>query len=241
MLRSLQAFLQVIFDGLHYVIQAQYRSSISRVTVFFYLLLAFIGFPAQAENISLSNFDEDGLQGWASKSFAGQTHYSLVDKEGKKVLKAESRAAASGLFKKIRIDLEKTPWLNWSWQVDNTLVDLDEQSKTGDDYPARVYAIVDGGLFFWQTRALNYVWASHQPKGATWSNAYTRNSKMIAIESGEDKAGRWITEKRNVREDLRRQFGEKVRYIDAIALMTDTDNTQSVAIAYYRELFFSSD
>lgn len=44
---------------------------------------------------------------------------------------------------------------NWSWRVEKPHSDLDERSKQGDDYAARVYIVVDGGLMFWKTIALN--------------------------------------------------------------------------------------
>jgi hypothetical protein len=207
----------------------------------FTFVLALLCAQVQAERIPVSQFENEGLSGWEQESFVGETQYNLVKKEGVIVLKASSNAAASGLFKKIRIDLEKTPYLNWSWQIERGLHTADERQKSGDDYPARVYVIIDGGLFFWKTKALNYVWSSHQLKESSWPNAYTGNARMIAVESGDEKAGLWISEKRNIREALQTQFGESFRYIDAVAVMTDTDNTKGVAEAYYRELFFSSD
>lgn len=208
---------------------------------FFLWFLALLFTAARAETVEVSRFGQEGLAGWQQEHFAGETQYRLIDQDGQTVLKATSRESASGLFKKIRIDLEKTPWLNWSWRVENSFSGLDERQKSGDDYPARIYVIIDGGLFFWKTRALNYVWSSHQPKESRWPNSYTDNAQMVVVESGEEKLGRWVSEKRDVHDDLKRQFGEAIRYIDAVALMTDTDNTKGAAIAYYRELFFSSD
>jgi len=202
------------------------------------LLLAL---PLQAETIVLSHFATEGLAGWDEKSFSGQTQYTLVERDGIKVLSAESKSSASALYKKMRIDLEKTPYLNWSWLVVNHLGDINERQKEGDDYPARVYVIIDGGIFFWKTRAINYVWSSHQPEGSTWPNAYTDNTRMIALQSGSAYLGQWRTEKRNIRADLRQRFGEDLRYIDGVAVMTDTDNSQGQAVSYYRDLFFSSE
>ncbi len=203
--------------------------------------LLLLTLQVQAETIALSHFATDGLIGWSEKSFYGQTQYSIVERNGDKVLLAQSNNSASALYKKIRIDLDKTPYLNWSWWVNNHLGDIDEQQKEGDDYPARVYVIIDGGVFFWKTRALNYVWSSNQPKGATWPNAYTDNARMMALETGSAYLRQWRSEKRNIRADLRQQFGEDLRYIDGVAIMTDTDNSQGQAVTYYRNLFFSSE
>jgi hypothetical protein len=203
--------------------------------------LLLLALPLQAETIALSQFATDGLSGWAEKSFQGQTQYTIVERNGDKVLLADSNNSASALYKEIRIDLEKTPYLNWSWLVVKHLGDINERQKEGDDYPARVYVIISGGVFFWKTRAINYVWSSNQPEGSSWPNAYTANARMIALESGSAFLGQWRTEKRNIRADLRRQFGEDLRYIDGIAVMSDTDNSHGQALSYYRNLFFSSE
>ena len=116
----------------------------------------------------LGGFSHNRLDGWEHKSFKGETRYELQTLDGNVVLKADSQAAGSGLFKEQRIDLEKTPFLNWSWRIDNRLSGLNEQSKAGDDYAARIYVVVKGGLAFWQTKAINYVWTGSTAKNTVW-------------------------------------------------------------------------
>ena len=205
------------------------------------LLAYLLPLPLQAETIAVSDFPTTGLASWSEKSFSGQTQYTIVKYKGDQVLLADSKNSASALYKKIRIDLEKTPCLNWDWLVTRHLGAINERHTQGDDYPARVYVVIDGGVFFWKTRALNYVWSNNQPVGSTWSNAYTDSARMIALQSGSAHLGRWRTEKRNIRADLRQQFGEDLRYIDGIAVMTDTDNSHGQARSYYRKLFFSGE
>ena len=187
-------------------------------------------------------FSSGTLDRWESKEFKGRTHYQLTDLAGTKVLKAESDGSASGLFKEQRIDLQKTPVMNWSWRIENRLGDINEQAKSGDDYAARVYVVVSGGLAFWRTRAIDYVWASTSPKGKIWPNAFAGDHvMMIALRSSGDQTGTWYTEKRNVLADLKQLVGEDIRYIDAVAVMTDTDNTHSKVTAYYGDIYFSKD
>jgi hypothetical protein len=120
-------------------------------------------------------------------------------------------------------------------------LDVDERSKAGDDYPARLYLVISGGVLFWRTRALNYVWSSHQPVGTSWPNAFTGNARMLAVESGPAHAGEWRHYRRDVRADLRRWLDEDIDAIDAVAIMTDTDNSGQHAIAYYGDIYFSTD
>lgn len=192
-----------------------------------------------AATVNVGDFANHGLDDWQRRSFQGETDYELVDVDGEQVLKAESRAAASGLYRKQTIDLTRTPWLNWRWKVKNTLGDINERSKSGDDYPARVYVVFSGGVAFWRTRTVVYVWSSNQPVGSEWKNAYTDHARVIALQSGDGKAGQWIAEKRDVREDYRRLFGEDVEEADAVAIMTDTDNTGGSATAWYADIRFT--
>lgn len=194
-----------------------------------------------ADKVVVGSFSSATLVGWESKKFNGVTNYQLTDLAGDKVLKAESKGTASGLFKKQRIDLRRTPVMNWRWRIEKRLGKLNEQAKSGDDYVARVYVVISGGLAFWRTRAINYVWAGASPKGKVWPNAFAGDhAMMIALRSATDETGTWYTEKRNVLVDLKRQFGEEIRYIDAVAVMTDTDNGKGSAVAYYGDIFFSA-
>ncbi|MFP3874688.1 MAG: DUF3047 domain-containing protein [Thiohalophilus sp.] len=199
-------------------------------------------FPLAAdagEKIVVGHFSEGELAGWEEKSFDGHTTYELVDGPQGQVLRAFTQGQASGLFREIEVDLNRTPWLNWSWKISRTFDNNNEKNRSGDDYPARVYVVVSDGVFFWRTRAVNYVWASHQPQGSQWSNAYTDNAKMVAVRSGEEKAGQWLHERRNVREDLKNLFGETIDTIDAVAVMVDGDNTGQSAESFFGNIYFS--
>jgi len=195
--------------------------------------------PAE-EKIMLGAFSTGSLEQWESKRFKNQTFYQLVELDGARVLKADSNDSASGLFKTQRIDLQQTPVLNWRWRIENRLNIHNEQIKTGDDYAARVYVVISGGFAFWQTKAINYVWANASAKGAVWPNAYAgKSAVMIAMRSTADPTGTWFSEKRDVLADLNQHFGEDVRYIGAVAIMTDTDDSKGKATSYYGDIYFS--
>jgi len=198
------------------------------------------GSAAAPLRLPVAAFSDTGLAGWETREFKGRTRYRLVSLEGRRVLRADVRGTASGLFRKIEIDLERTPWLHWSWRVDNIYQGVDEQQKSGDDYPARIYVVDSGGLLFWNTRALNYVWSSTMPAGRAWPSAFTSNAMLLAVESGSGHTGQWRHYRRNVREDFKRLFGADVNRIEAVALMTDADNAGQAATAYYGDIYFSA-
>lgn len=188
------------------------------------------------ENLVLGNFSAGDLAGWNPKIFKGETSYTLVSDGDRRVLKAHSRAAASGLYKEVTLEPRKFPVLRWSWKVEGTIPKGNGRTKEGDDYAARVYVVFPRTLF-WRTKAINYIWANTLPKGEALPNAFTANAMMVAVESGDEKAGTWVAEERNVYEDYRRLFGEDPPAIGAVALMTDTDNTGGEAEAYYGNIF----
>ena len=210
-----------------------------------YFLYAFflLFFPAvvYSSPIFVAEFSKQKLQGWDEKEFEGKTQYKIVSIDGMQVLAAQSNGAASGLFKEVSIDLKKTPFINWTWKVDNVLSGIDEKTKEGDDYVARVYVVSSGGLFVWNTKALNYVWSSKQPVGDSWPNAYTSNAHMVSVESGQAGKGQWKTYKRNVAQDFKRFHDSDISEIDVVAIMTDTDNSGLSAKAYYGDIYFSAE
>ncbi len=203
-----------------------------------------------AQTLNIAQFEKEALDKWEKKSFVGHTQYTIEKLDEKTVLHAVSDQSASGLAKEIKVDLKKTPFLNWSWRIENFLPKMDETSKPGDDYAARLYIVKSGGFFVWNTKALNYVWSSNQPQGSIWDNAYAgSNARMLALRSPQDALGKWVNEKRNVYEDMIALYGDKgsdkknedaYRYIDAVAIMSDTDDSKAKASAYYGNIYFSA-
>lgn len=204
---------------------------------------------AGIQKVVIADFSQQSLDEWKTKSFSGETQYSIVKEGDHKVLKAISDDAASGLAKEQVIDLFKTPFLHWQWKITQPLPGLDETSKGGDDYAARLYVVKSGGWKIWNTIALNYVWSSNQDQYSQWDNAFAGdNARMFALKGKADPAGVWVSEKRNVYEDLIKLFGDKgsdklneaaYRYLDAVAIMTDTDNSHLKTEAFYSNIYFS--
>lgn len=209
------------------------------VTVGLGLLLVTLAAGAQETPVGL--FSEGELRNWEAEVFSGKTRYELVQHSGRTVLHARCSDAASGLWRRIEVDLRETPVLEWSWRVDQTFSGIDETVREGDDYPARVYVVVDGGWRRWRTRAINYVWASEQPAGSDWPNAWASQAHVVALRSGAPETqGRWHREARNVREDFRRYHDREVDRIDAVAIMTDCDDTGGGAEAWYGDIRFTA-
>lgn len=200
------------------------------------LILSLTTTTCSAAEMAVGKFSTEDLSGWTDKPFKGKTTYELTKSDGKRVLKAHSVKAASGLIKKIKVDSKKFPILRWSWKIEHTLKKEDIKTKKGDDFAARVY-VVFPRTFFWRMRAINYVWASKMPKDSFTPSPYTANSLIVAVESGDEKVGTWVTEERNIYEDYKKMFGEEPPLLGGVAIMTDTDDTQDEVTAYYGDIF----
>jgi hypothetical protein len=208
------------------------------MTVLFGILSCFV-IPFQAMGAALVGaFSSEGLAGWDDKLFRDATDYALVTEEGRTVLKAHSVKSASAKIYKIEANAQETPFLRWSWKVERSLAREDVTRKQGDDFAARVY-VVFPRTFLWQTRAINYVWAAKMPKGGISPSPYTDHNQLVAVETGDVQAGQWKSEERNIYEDYLRIFHEEPPNVGAIAVMTDTDDTQDEVSAWYGDISLS--
>lgn len=187
---------------------------------------------ALAREIVLDTYEEGLSDQWEQKSFKGETRYEVTVKDGQRCIKATSKSSASALYYKIKYDPRKYPLIQWRWKISRVLAKGNALRKEGDDYAARLY-VVFPSTFFWRTKAINYVWANTLPKGKAVPNPFTGNAIMIAVESGNDLAGKWVRETRNVLDDYRKVFKKDPPRIGAVAIMTDTDNTGEEATAWY--------
>ena len=197
-------------------------------------------------------------EGWLPltfKNIASHTRYSLVKDGDTVVVKAVSEASASGLIRKIRIDPNKYPIVQWRWKVANVYNKSDVTQKDGDDYPARIYVTFEydpGRIGFFDKikynlvkqfygeyppmGAINYIWVTKAPIGTIAPNPYTERNQMIVVESGKKELDTWITEERNILDDFVAAFGETAPMISGIGIMTDSDNTKESATAFYGDI-----
>jgi hypothetical protein len=202
-------------------------------------LAAILALPATGDDIPVGRFSSGDLSAWGTMAFKGATSYAVVTDNGRSVLQAHSNKTASGLLKKVPLKTADYPLLHWSWKVEHSLPREDVKKKSGDDFAARVYVIFPRGFFKWQNRALNYVWAARMPLGSFTPSPYTSNSVIIAVESGDEKSGTWVTEERNILEDYRKAFGGEPPPVGAVAIMSDTDDTGDEVTAWYGDITFS--
>ncbi len=212
---------------------------------FYILTLTFLLLctPIKAENIKIFEFTESELNKLEVRKVRGadnKTLYSVGSDKNGNFLKAVADNSASGLGKKVNIDLNKTPIINITWKVEKDLAGIQENTKKAHDYAARVFVIKKTGATLLSNRAINYVFSSNNEIGFNAPSPYTKKSIDYVLSTTKDSLNEWITVKSNVKEDFKRFHNLNVDQLDGLAIMADTDNSKLKTISYFQNIYFSS-
>ena len=206
-----------------------------------FLITLFSG-PVVGENVYIFDFTEQGLSELDVRKVRGadnNTVYTVGSNESGNYLKAVANNAASGLGKEVKIDLNKTPFINITWKIEKDLPGIKENTKKGHDFAARVFVIKKTGATPLSNRAINYVFSSNNEIGFNSPSPYTKKSIDNVLASTKKNPDEWVTVKANVKEDFKKFHDLDVNELDGLAIMSDTDNSKMKAIAYYQNIFFS--
>ncbi|WP_339801334.1 DUF3047 domain-containing protein [uncultured Marinobacter sp.] len=224
-----------------------------------------LSLPAQAQQATIPAFSElESLgsdYGWEPLIFPNidqHSRYELVTEDDQQVVKATTGGGASGMIARLALDPGDSLILRWRWKVSNVFEQGDARRKDGDDYPARIYVAFrfepDKAGWFERAKrrtvsalfgeelpgnALNYIWANRLPEGELVPNPYTDHTMMLAVSSGQEQVGEWVTIERDIVADYRRAFGAEPPALVGIAIMSDSDNTGESATAWYGDITLS--
>ena len=206
-------------------------------------LILIISDLSYADKVNIFEFTENELSKLEVRKVRGadnKTEYSVGSNDDGNFLKAVANNAASGLGKKIKIDLNKTPIINITWKVEKDLAGIKENTKKGHDFAARVFVIKKTGATPLSNRAINYVFSSNNEVGSNWPSPYTKKSIDNVLSSTKNNLNEWVTVKANVKEDFKRFHNLDVNELDGLAIMSDTDNSKMKSTAYFQNIYFSS-
>ena len=144
------------------------------------------------------------------------------------------------MVKEIKINLNETPFLNITWKVEKDLSGIKEDSKKGHDYAARVFVVKKTGATPLSNRAMNYVFSSNSDINTYNPSPYTKKSIDYVLSTTKDNLNKWVTVKVNVRDHFKKFHNLDLYEINGVAIMSDTDNSKLSSIAYYQNIYFSS-
>lgn len=181
--------------------------------------------------------------------------FALADDAGRTVLRVRADSAAGSLAHDLSAAPGATPMLSWRWKVERSLERAAWGTREGDDFAARVYVTFDlpvdalsladratlaFGRFLYgddlPTAAICYVWASRVPAGTTGWSPYTGRVRIVVLESGDARAGQWVSETRDLEADFRAAFGGPAPRITSVLVASDTDQTRASATAWFGDL-----
>ena len=206
----------------------------------FILIIFLLSTISYANEVKVFEFTKNELETLQKRKVKGETVWTLGKNENGNYIKAEAISAGSGLGKEIEINLDKTPFLNITWKVEKDLAGINESSKKGHDYAARVFVIKKTGMTPLSNRALNYVFSSNNDVGQNWRSPYTKQSIDYILSTTKENMNEWVSVKVNVKEHFKKFHDLDVNKLNGIALMSDTDNSKLTAIAYYQNIYFSA-
>ena len=169
-----------------------------------------------------------------------KTIYTVGSNEKGNFYKAVADNAASGLGKEVKIDLNKTPFINITWKIEKDLPGIKENTKKGHDFAARVFAVKKTGATPLSNRAINYVFSSNNQVGFNSPSPYTKKSIDNVLATTQENLNEWVTVKANVKEDFMKFHDLDVNELDGLAIMSDTDNSKMKAVAFYQNIYFSA-
>ena len=199
-----------------------------------------IGFAKEVKVFKFTETELNNLEVRKVRGADNKTIYTVGSNENGSFYKAVADNAASGLGKQIKIDLNKTPFINITWKIEKDLVGIKENTKKGHDFAARVFAIKKTGATALSNRAINYVFSSNNEVGFNSPSPYTKKSIDNVLASTKGNLNKWITVKANVKEDFKKFHNLDVNELDGLAIMSDTDNSKMKAIAYFQNIYFSA-
>ena len=196
---------------------------------------------SNTQEIKIFEFTKEEFDNLKIRKIKNYTKYSLGSNQKGNFLKAEAEGQASGLGKEISIDLDKTPFINITWKVEKDLSGINERTKKGHDYAARVFVIKKTGSTALSNRAINYVYSSNEDINQYWRSPFTKKSIDYVLSSTIKNKNEWVTVKSNVKDDFKKLHDLDVKELNGVAIMSDTDNSKRKSIAYYQNIYFSSD
>ena len=181
------------------------------------------------------DFSNEGMKLFKKRGFGKKTVYTNGKDDKGWFLKAEADSSATGLGMEIDKELLKEmPFLNITIKIERDFDNIDQTTKDGHDWAARV--MIGHGKKI-GSKLVSLAHSSFLEEGFLQISPWTGGSRDYVISN--DKSGEWHTRKINVRELLEKTHG--ISFTNFIAIFTDSNNSKQKVVAYYRDIYLSTD
>ena len=182
------------------------------------------------------DFSNEGMKLLKKRGFGKKTVYTNGKDDKGWFLKAEADSSATGLGMEIDKELLKEmPFLNITFKIEKDFDSIDQKTKDGHDWTARV--MVGFGKKI-GSKLVSLSHSSFLEEGFTQKSPWNPKRSVDYVVSN-DKSGEWHTRKINVKELLEKTDG--ISFTNFIAIFSDSNNSKQKIIAYYRDIYFSSE
>jgi hypothetical protein len=175
-------------------------------------------------------------EGWKSRGGDMSSVYRVRSKQ-EVFLEARAVNSAVAIAKDFSYEPKEYPFLKWWWRALEIPKGGDERFKETGDSAAAIYVIFED---FLRPNTIKYVWSASLPPGTTTESPYDSKTKIVVLRSQHSPLEEWILETVNVYNDYKRLFAGEPKPVQAIGIMSDSDNTRSKAVAHYRDMAIST-
>lgn len=221
-------------------------SIVFRCILILQLVMCVSSFLISQEVIRIDDFNDDQLSpDWKFRHDGGDTLYTISPDTLSNVLDANTFDSDNFIIKKIKVDIVQYPYLNWKWKAISMPVDGDESKKKYCDVVASINVVLRARK--WAPKTIKYSWSTTLEAGTLTKSpfAFWPSRADIVVQRGVGKpTHEWIEEKVNVLEEYKRLYKKKKvksYVVEAIVIMSDSDNTKSPSHARYDDIFFSKE
>ncbi len=205
---------------------------------FFLLLLSVAVVSARAEQVVFALDFSRGLSNrWTNVSlYKSRTVYSVASEGTNFFVHAAVDNSCSALTAKLNLaPSAKKLKLRWRWRIAGVATNGSDITLKKFDHAARVFVAFD--TLIGPPRTLNYFWANQEPVGLLLAHPLTSRAKNFIVESGNEKAGQWIAEERDVTADWKRAFpGKLMPKLVAVGILTDGDSLEIKIAGDYADI-----
>ena len=192
--------------------------------------------------------------GWLHLKLPGKqvNQFTPVVEDRRIAMLVQSDTSASLLRQQVHVASHELGSVKFSWKVPELIAQADMALRHADDSPVRIVLAFEGDRSGFSDKnamlselshtltgeplpyaTLMYVWCNTRAPGSVIVNPRTDRIRKIVVESGAKNLNQWLDYDRNIRADFEKAFGEPPGALVGIGIMTDTDNTHSMAKAWY--------
>lgn len=180
-------------------------------------------------------------KGWELKEWKGKGEIIIENEDGISFIRLKSSKNSFALHKELNFNIKEYPVITWRWKVSSLPEGADVRNSKTDDQAAQIYIVFPKFPAMINSRVVGYIWETSAPAGSVITSKKNSNTKYIVIQSGKERLGEWLEEKRNVYADYKMLFNEEPPLVGKVSVMIDTDNTKSSAESFFSAIRFEKE